>query len=182
LLERAPQERRGFARVVPGRRSPELGEDVVEQAAVLEGERDARRDADVVFEHEPPAVAVAHDVEAADVRPARGTGGRGERAVTGAPAHEPYGQDAVPDDRGLAVDVLEERVEGARPLRGASLDAAPLFAGHDARDDVDGERRGTVAARRAKDDARRDLLALELRPAGAQDRRTQRRQRLEGRR
>ena len=104
----------------------QLGESAAHQPAGVDGVGDARRDAHVVLEHEPPAVVVPHDVEAADLNAALLGGRRRARLpIAGARGEEGGGQDAVADDAALAVDVVEERVEGARPLRAAALQAAP---------------------------------------------------------
>ena len=160
--------RRRSAGASPGSRRDdrrgELGKDAVGQAPVLDCIRNTGRDTDVVFEHQPSPIDIANDVEPADVRAAR-PGRPAEGAVSGRPAHEPRRKDAVTDDCRVAVDVLQERVERPRPLRGPSLDAAPLFAGQDARHEVDRKGAGAHATRRPEDDPRGDRLALERPPA-----------------
>ncbi len=178
LFEGAAQEGGGLVRVEKRRRPRELGKDALQDPPVLDRVGHARRDADVVFEHEPSAVAVADDVEAADVSPAA-PGGRQRRPVPGGALHDPLGHDAVVHDGPFAVDVLKERVERASPLRRPPLNAAPLFARQDARHEVDRKGGRAIAPGGAKDDAGRHLLALEGRLAIPEHGRAHRAERLE---
>ena len=82
------------------------------------------RRADVVLEHLPGAVAVAHEVAAGDV--AVDAAGRAD-AVRGAGERGPRDDElprhlAVVDDLARVVDVVDEVVERADPLRQAALD------------------------------------------------------------
>ena len=100
------------------------------------------RDPHVVLDHLPAAVAVAHEVAAGDVRV--DAAGRAD-AVHGAgevragrdqpPRHEP-----LADDLARVVDVVDEVVERADPLREAALDRTPFLAAEHARHEVERER------------------------------------------
>ena len=110
--------------------------------AVLEHVGDAARGADVVLEHLPGAVGVAHEVAAGDVavdaagrpdpvRLARERGPRDDQL----PRH-----DAVVDDLAPVVDVVDEAVQRADALGQAALDLRPLVGRDHPRDEVQRER------------------------------------------
>ncbi len=103
---------------------------------------DAGRAAQVVLEHAEFAVLVPDDVDPGDVD----AHAVGRREPVGG-AHEPrgagdhvMGDEAVADDAGRAVHVVEEELEGAHPLGHPVGHPRPLGGGEDARHHVEGER------------------------------------------
>ena len=111
---------------------------------VLEHVRHAGGHAQVVFEHVHRAVAVAHQVGAADVRPDTV---RRRRPDALWPEILRVGQQfgrehLVLDDPLVVVDVVDEQVQRLDPLAQPALDARPLVARDHPRDDV--ERPGAV--------------------------------------
>ena len=121
---------------------------------------DPARRAHVVLEHEPFAVAPAHEVEAGDADPdavPRAHARHRRLDVLGAVEHA-LRQHALGDDQPVRVDVGDERVEGFHALREAGRDGLPLGARDHARDRVDVP--VLVAVDRLEGDAERgDLLA-----------------------
>ena len=123
----------------------QLGHESCHGDAVLEHVGDARGRADIVFEHSPAAVAAADEVATGNVavdaaRRTHAVDGPGEAR----PAHDQRPRDdARPDDLVRVVDVVDERVQGADPLRQSALDRRPLLGGEDAGHQIEGE--GTVA-------------------------------------
>ena len=109
---------------------------------VLEHVGDPARRADVVLEHLPRAVGVADEVAARDVAV---DAARGPDAVGGAGELRPRDDqrprhDAVVDDLAPVVDVVDEAVQRADPLREPALYRAPLVDGQDPRHQVERER------------------------------------------
>ena len=109
---------------------------------VLEHVGDAARRADVVLEHLPGAVGVAHEVAAGDVavdaaRRADAVRLAGER---GAGDDQLPRHDAVVDDLAPVVDVVDEAVQRADPLGQAALDRRPLRRRDHPRHEVQRER------------------------------------------
>ena len=68
------------------------------------------------------------------------------RAKCGRLTISDHGTIAGADDLALVVDVVDERVERADPLRQPALDRRPLRRGDDPRDEVERERRGRARA------------------------------------
>ena len=137
---------------VQHRRGPrQVGHDGVHQRADRDRVGDAAGVADVVLQHPPAAVLVAHEVEALDR--ARGPRRRGSRVACasqpGRPEHGVAGQHAVGEDPLLAVDVAQERLDRPGALHEAGLAAAATRAGRiDPRHEVDVERLLHAALRR----------------------------------
>ena len=127
------------------------------------------RGADVVLEHLPRAVGVAHEVAARHVAvdaagrpdPVRGAGELRPRD------HERPRHDAVVDDLAPVVDVVDEAVERPDPLRQPALDRAPLVDRQDPRHEVERERAVDRAVAVGAADLERDPLAHEDRVAAA---------------
>ena len=116
--------------------------DVLEQRAagrVQVGE--AARRADVVLQHEPFAVVVAHEVQPGDADPdaARRLDAAHRRLVVVGGGDDLARDDALGDDPLVAVDVGDEGVQGAHALGEAALDGLPVGRGDHARDGVDVE-------------------------------------------
>ncbi len=111
----------------------ERGEDALERLAALEHVAHPRRGAEVVLQHEVPAIAVAHEVDAADV----GVDIAGDVEADHLPPEVARAEDEVGrHDPGLedllaVVDVGEEEVQRAQPLHEAALDHLPLVRGND---------------------------------------------------
>ena len=141
----------------------ERGEDALQRLAALEHVADARRGAEVVLEHEVAAVAVAHEVDAADVRvDAAGNVEADHLAPEVARAEDEIGRhDPGLEDLLAVVDVGEEEVERAQPLHEAALDHLPLVGRDDPRDEV--EREDAVGARVVAVDREADALGEEER-------------------
>ncbi len=116
-------------------------EDPLQRLAALEHVADARRRAQVVLQHEVAAVAVANQVDAADVRvDATGNVEADHLAAEVARAEDELGRDdAGLEDLLAVVDVGEEEVERAQPLLEAPLDRLPLVRRHDARHEIERE-------------------------------------------
>ena len=139
--QRGVQQRR----VLIDRANPEVGEQRRDQSRhrdpVLEHVGDPRRGAHVVLEH-LPAVLVAHQVAAGDVgvhAARRANAVCRPREVRAAGDQRP-GDDPGLDDLALVVDVVDELVQRADPLREPAFDRPPLSAGDDPRDEVERER------------------------------------------
>src|SRR5258706_1687811 len=121
------------------------GEQVREHAlhhvAVGQHVRDPGRRAEVVLEDEEIALAVAHQVDARDVRvdAARYLEALDLPHVQAA-AEDDLGRDgALLQDQLPAVDVVEEQVQRGQPLFQARLEAPPRGGGDDPGDDVEWE-------------------------------------------
>ena len=132
-------------RILIDRANPEVGEQRRDQPRhrdpVLEHVGDPRRGAHVVLEH-LPAVLVAHQVAAGDVgvhAARRANAVCRPREVRAAGDQRP-GDDPGLDDLALVVDVVDELVERADPLREPAFDRPPLGARDDPRDEVERER------------------------------------------
>ena len=123
-----------------GRRLEQLGEDSLGHHPVLDHVRDAGRHAQVVLEHVERAVAVAHEIRAADVRPhaAFRLHARALRPVVPRIGQQLLRKDAVLDDLLIGVDVLDEAVERHHALLQSRLGPFPLRPRDDAREDVEG--------------------------------------------
>ena len=117
----------------------------------------------VVLQHEVAAVAVAHEVDAADV----GVDAAGDVEADHLATEVARPEDEVGrDDPGLedllaVVDVGEEEVEGVQPLHETALDHRPLVRRDDARDQV--EREDPIGARVVPVDGEPDSLGEEER-------------------
>ncbi len=121
-----------------------LGEHLLRDHAVLEHVRHARRHAQVVLEHVDRAVAVAHEIRAADVGPhavRRFAADAGRQEIRGR-RDDVVGHDAVVDDAPVVIQVVDEVVERLQALNQAALDARPLGCLDRARNHV--ERPGAV--------------------------------------
>ena len=110
--------------------------------AVLEHVGDAARGADVVLEHLPGAVGVAHEVAAGDVAvDAAGRADAVRLARERGPGDDQLPRhDAVVDDLAPVVDVVDEAVQRADALGQAALDLRPLGGRDHPRDEVQRER------------------------------------------
>ena len=108
--------------------------------AVFQHVRDARRAAQVVFEHVELAVAVAHQVGARDVAPdaARRLQPRARLAESTCPS-EISSSGTTPSRTILllVVDVVDEQVQRRDALLQPALDAVPFVELDDPRDDVE---------------------------------------------
>ena len=142
--QRVEQQRRVVVDGTHAMAGEQLGHQSRHRDPVLDHVRDPRRSADVVLEHAPAAVAVSHEVAAADV--AVDAAGRADavdrpRELLATddqrPRHDPRLDDLV-----RVVDVVDERVQRPDPLRQAALDDRPLGAGQHPRHEV--QRPGTV--------------------------------------
>ena len=102
--------------------------------------RNAGGDAQVVLKHEI-AVVGPHQVGAADGDPSAVRGGIALhfRAVLGTPLNHVPGDNAVFDDAGLVVDVVQEAVQRPQPLGQPGFQDPPLGPGDDAGDAVNGD-------------------------------------------
>ena len=145
----------------------EPGQQARHRAPVLEHVGDPARRADVVLQHLPGAVGVAHEVAAGDV--AVDAAGRPD-AVGGARELRPRDDqrprhDAVVHDLAPVVDVVDEAVERPDPLREPALDRAPLVHGEDPRHEVERERAVDRGVAVGAADLEGDALAHEDRVA-----------------
>ena len=135
----------------------ELGHQARHRHAVLEHVGDARRRADVVLEHPPRAVGVAHEVAAGDVRvdAARRADAVHDAGEVAARDDQAPRHDAGAHDLARVVDVVDERVERADALRQPALDRDPLVGRDDPRHEVQRERAvlGAVLAGQLEGDA-----------------------------
>ena len=122
-------------------RGEELGEDAVEERAVLEHVGHAARHPAVVLEDEVAALAVADDVGAHHVRedlPRRDH--PAQLALVFPPGqHQLGGDHLVAQALLVPVDVEQEQVQRGDALDEAVLDLLPLAGGDDARHEVEGE-------------------------------------------
>ncbi len=125
-----------------------LGEHLLRDHAVLEHVRDARRHAQVVLEHVDRAVAIAHEIRAADVGPdaVRRLAADARRQKIRGRRDDVVGHDAVFDDAPVVVEIVDEVVQRLQPLDQAALDARPLRRLDRARDDVERPRAVDVLA------------------------------------
>ena len=148
-----------------GREQP--GQQARHRAPVLEHVGDPARRADVVLQHLPGAVGVAHEVAAGDV--AVDAAGRPD-AVGGARELRPRDDqrprhDAVVHDLAPVVDVVDEAVQCPDPLREPALDRAPLVDRQDPRHEVERERAVDGGVAVGAPDLEGDALAHEDRVA-----------------
>ena len=128
------------------------GEHPGQRLPVLDHVGDARRHAQVVLQDAHDAVGAADEVDAGEVDAhARGRpdAGRGAAEVA-AREDERVRDDAVAQHVAIAVDVVEERLEGAHPLHDAGLDVVPLVLGDQPRHEVQRED-PLLAGRRERD-------------------------------
>ncbi|CAN5233345.1 hypothetical protein BH20ACT16_BH20ACT16_12440 [soil metagenome] len=149
----------------------ELRHEARPRDAVLQHVGDPRRGADVVLEHLPGAVVVAHEVAAGDVavdaaRRADAVRGACEVAARHdeAPRHDPRA-----DDLASVVDVVDEAVQRADALGDAALDLRPLVGRQDPRHEVQRHRaleRRPVLARRVERDPLLDEDRVASPPGG----------------
>ena len=146
----------------------QLGDVLAQQPVVDDRVREARRHAQIVFEHHPPTGAVAHEVGAADVRPDHVAREAARRAETGGTIEGLHTDDAVGDDRLLGVDVAKECVQRARPLSQAFGQLPPFLRGHHARHQVDREQLRAALTGDAEGDVVGALLLLDARFPGPQ--------------
>ena len=148
-LQRLEQQRRIVVDRPHAVAGEQLGHEPRHRQPVLEHVGDPRRRAHVVLEHAPAAVAAAHEVAAAHVRvDAAGRADAVHRPREARPADDQRPRhDARAHDLARVVDVVDERVQRADPLRQAALDHGPLRGGQDARDQIERERRGRAAGR-----------------------------------
>ncbi len=106
----------------------QVGEGALGDQAVLEQVADARRDPQVVLQHEERAVGAPHEVGPADVRPhaplRRGAPALGP--VVGGVLQQLRREHAVAHDLLVVVQVVDEPVQRPQPLRQPDLDGAPL--------------------------------------------------------
>jgi hypothetical protein len=123
-----------------------VGEDLRQGAgegpAVGHDVGDPGRDPHVVLEHPEPAVAVAHEVDAADVHPnpiGRGQPGDHPMEVRRTRHHGPR-HHLVVEEVARPVDVIEEPLEGPHPLSEPHLDRRPGVGVEQPRHDVQRER------------------------------------------
>ena len=116
--------------------------------AVFQHVADAAGDAQVVFQRVQRAVAVAHQIRAADVRPH--AQGRRDADALRAEVHRILQQHRrehlVLDDLLPAVDVADEQVQRAHALLQAGFGALPFAERDDARNQVERQRAVDVAA------------------------------------
>ena len=125
-----------------------LGEHLLRDHAVLEHVRDARRHAQVVLEHVDRAVAIAHEIRAADVRPdaVRRLAADARRQKVRRRRDDVVRHDAVVDDAPVVVEIVDEVIQRLQPLNQAALDARPLRRLDRARNDVERPRAVDVLA------------------------------------
>gem|GEM_PF-2102575 len=140
-LERVQQQ---VGVVVDGRDAlggEQLGEQAHHHLAVFEHVADTTGGAQVVFQHEIAAIAIADQVHAGDVRiqaPVQVQALHGDLITL-------VGQDLLwRDDPGLedalvVVDVFQKQVQGLHALDTAALDRTPLAGADAARDDIEGD-------------------------------------------
>ena len=111
------------------------------QVAVLQDVGNARRHAQVVFQHVNLAIAVANQIRAGNVAP--DSAGRVDAAALGAVKRggmdDLLRDDFVLQDFLVVVDVVDKLVEGMDALLEAALDPIPFFGANDARNQVEGE-------------------------------------------
>ena len=116
-----------------------LGEHLLRDHAVLEHVRNARRDTQIVLEHVDRAVAIAHEIRAADVGPhaVRRLAADARRQKVRGRRDDVVRHDAVGDDAPVVVEIVDEVIERLQPLNQAALDARPLRRLDRARNDVE---------------------------------------------
>ena len=115
-------------------------EDLFCNLTVLEHVRDPRRHAQVVLEHVHGAVRVTDEVAAADVGPHSPL--RSDPLALGEVVHrrrqDLVREDAIGNDLGVAVEVVDEKVERGQPLDEAVRYLRPLLGRDHAWDHVEG--------------------------------------------
>jgi hypothetical protein len=119
----------------------ELGEDAIEQVAILEHVGHAARTATVILEHEVLATVVSDDVGAdhVSVDPARRQDVQ-QLALVLLAREDQRGRDDVVLEALLAgVDVGDEEVEGGDALDESGLELLPFARGEDARNEIEGK-------------------------------------------
>ena len=118
-----------------------LREGALEHLAVFQHVRHAGGAAQVVFEHVELAVAVAHQVDAADVAPdaLRRVESDARLQEVARRQDELSRHDAVLDDALGVIDVVDEQVERLDALLQALLDGGPVRGADDAGQDVERE-------------------------------------------
>ena len=141
VAERFPQEMRIVADRPHRIRREELGEDPVQQVAVLQHVGHPARAAAVVLEDEVVAAVVADEVGAHDVGvdPLRGDHAQEGALELHARVDQLRGQQAIFEAALLAVDVADEEVQGGDALHQPALDALPFRVGDHPRHEVEGE-------------------------------------------
>ena len=153
-----------------------LGERAPHEGAVLDHVGEPRGAAQVVLEHPPEAVVVADEVDPRHVHEAAerrlDSGHRADIPLAG--GDEPVRHDPVGHGPPLAVDVGDEAVERAHPLRQAGLELGPLVGGDQPRQQVERER--LLAAAVVEGDALAEVGAVDQRRARHEGRRPQRAQ------
>ena len=117
----------------------QLREQLQHDLAVLEHVRDARRRADIVFEHMEAVRAGADDVDAGNmgvdaVRRLAADGGQAELRVA---EHQLFGDQPGLQDFLRPVNVVEEGIQRFDPLDQPALQPGPFMRGKDAGDDVE---------------------------------------------
>jgi hypothetical protein len=119
----------------------QMGEGALHRRPVLEHVARPGRRAQVVFEHEVIALAVADHVHSRHVcvDPARRLDADHLSHEVPGPEQELARNLPVPHDALLVVDVVQEEVERLHPLDQAALEPVPLGAGNHARDQVERE-------------------------------------------
>ena len=140
----------------------QLGKVLAQQPAVDDRVRGARRHPQIVFQHQPMAGAVAHQVGAADVCAHRIAGEAARRAEAGRPVEGLHTDDAVGDDRLLGIDVAQERIQRPGPLTQAVGQMRPLAGGHQPRHQIEREQLGAALAGHPEGDVVGALLLLDV--------------------
>ena len=132
-----------FARIIVHRADMQpfenLGEGALHQIAVLQHIGDAGWHAQVVFEHVDLAVAVADQIGSRDVAPhaPRRVDADALRTVEGRRANDFLRNDFILQNLLVVIDVVNEFVERVDALLESAFDAVPLFAAHNAWDQVE---------------------------------------------
>ena len=144
--QRGQQPRRVLVDRVHAVRGEEAGEELGHGPAVLDDVADAGGDAQVVLEGAEVPLLVADEIDTGDVHPHAVGRVDAERLAVEVRARGDHaaGHDAVGEDLAGAVDVGEERLEGADPLLHAGDDVVPLLGRDDPRQQV--EREGLLLA------------------------------------
>src|ERR1051325_2924755 len=109
---------------------------------VLENVRDSGRTAEVILQNVNLAVAMANEVSSSDVAPntPRWFQALTFLAIPFRRSNDMRGNDAVFEDFGSVIEVVDEKVQRENALFKAALDAIPFGGGHDAWHQVEGER------------------------------------------
>ena len=160
-LQRGEQPARVLAHAAHGPVGEQLGEALRHGAAVGEHVAHAAGGAHVVLEHAEAAVPVAHQVDAGHVQAhaVRGPVAAHRIDDIARGGHELLGDHAVGDRTPVAVDVVQEGLQGLHPLGDARGDLRPLLGVDHARDRVD--REGTLLPRVVEGDALVEIAAGE---------------------